>query len=198
MIDDKFIILAVLITLAGNINYIYHTIQGQTKPNRVTWFLWTLIPMITFSAMLSEGAETTALILTFASGFMPLMTFCASFFDKKAFWKINKFDYVCGTFSLVGIAAWIITQEGYLAIVFAIIADFLATLPTIIKSYKYPETESWPNFLGGSIYALIALLTFDEWTFATVAWPINVMAVCTVLFVLIRFRIGPRIASSRL
>ncbi len=196
MIDERFIILAVFIGFAGSANYIFNTLKGQTKPNRVTWLLWTLIPMVAFFAMLDKDVGITPLILTFVSAFIPLMTFCATFLDRKAFWKITKFDYICGALSLAGVAAWAVTQEGNLAIVFAIIADSLATLPTLVKSYKNPESESWPNYLCGAIYAFITILTIQEWTFASVAWPINIMVACTVLFVLIKFKIGPRLTSK--
>jgi hypothetical protein len=196
MIDERFIILAVIIGVGANLNYIYNTIKGRTKPNRVTWALWTLIPIISFFAMLSKDVEITPLIATFMSGFVPLLTLGASFLDKKAFWKISKFDYICGFLSLIGIAGWIITREGNYAIIFAIIADVLAAIPTFVKSYKFPETESWPNYLGGAISSFITLLTIKHWTFASTAWTLDILIMCSILFVLIKFRVGPSLQPA--
>lgn len=196
MIDERFVIIAVLIGLIGNFDYIYNTIKGRTKPNRVTWSLWALIPIISFSAMLSKDVGITPLILTFMSGFIPLMTLFASFLGKKAFWEITRFDYICGALSLLGVAGWILTGEGNVAIIFAIVSDVLATLPTLVKSYKFPETERWPNYLAGSFSGLVTLLTIDKWTFAAAAWPLDIFIICGVLFILIKFKIGQKFNLS--
>jgi len=44
--------IASLIAIAG---YIKDTLKGQTKPNRITWLMWAIAPMIAFSASASEG-----------------------------------------------------------------------------------------------------------------------------------------------
>lgn len=41
--------------LIGIASYIKGTIKGNTKPNRVTWLLWTIAPMIATVATLSGG-----------------------------------------------------------------------------------------------------------------------------------------------
>ncbi|HYF96492.1 MAG TPA: hypothetical protein VD947_00460, partial [Patescibacteria group bacterium] len=172
MIAEQFIILGVLINFLGSLHYVADTIKGQTKPNRVTWFLWTLFPMIAFAAMLEKDVGITPLVMTFMSGLMPLMIFVGSFVNKKAFWQITKFDLVCGALSLLGLTLWLVTQEGNIAIVFSIVADSLALLPTLVKSYKFPETESWSAFGGAAAASFITLLTVKTWTFAAVAFPV--------------------------
>ena len=195
MIAEQFIILAVLIHVIGTIGYMIDTLKGITKPNKVTWFLWALFPMIAFAAMLDKGAELPALIMVFMAGFMPLMVFCSSFINKKAFWKITRFDYICGFLSVFGLCLWLITREGNIAIIFSIIADGLALLPTLVKSYKFPETESWLLFSNVAISSAIVLLIIKDWTFASVAFPIYGFFACSTLFILIRFEVGPRLRS---
>jgi hypothetical protein len=98
--------------------------------------------------------------------------------------------------SLVGLILWLITQEGNVAIIFSIVADILALLPTLVKSYKFPETESWSAFGGAASAAFITLLTIREWTFAAAAFPVYIFAVCIILSVLIKFKIGPKLNLS--
>lgn len=78
-------------------------------------------------------------------GFTPLCIFIASFFNKKSYWKITKFDLLCGLFSIFGLVLWYITKEGNIAILFAIFSDLSAGIPTLVKSFKYPETENYLN-----------------------------------------------------
>lgn len=198
MIDERFIILAVVADLIGSGGYIIDTIKGSTKPNRVSWLLWTLIPAVTVAGMIEEKADKTALILTITFTIIPLLIFIASFINKEAFWKITKFDWLCGAFSLIGLAGWLLTGDGNLAIVFSIIADFLALLPTLKKALKAPDTESWLIYLLGTLAAFITLLTIQTWNFASVVFTVYLMLVCLLMFLVVRFQIGPRLRLKRL
>lgn len=173
MINENFVILGAFINLLGGISYIKDTLQGKAKPNRVSWGLWFVVAMIAFSAEISQGVGIQALT-TFMVGFAPLLIFLASFVNKKAYWKITKFDLLCGALSIIGIILWQITKMGNLAILFAIFADFMAGLPTIIKSYSFPETENWIEYMSSTISVTIAIFTFKSWTFAYYAFPLYI------------------------
>ncbi|MGB4956878.1 MAG: hypothetical protein WBO49_00330, partial [Candidatus Saccharimonas sp.] len=86
MIPEYFAIIGAVIASLGGLYYLYETIVGKAKPNRVTWLLWGLFPMITFVAQRSQGVEGLSWA-TFAAGFTPLLVVIASFFNKKAYWK---------------------------------------------------------------------------------------------------------------
>lgn len=193
MISENFIYLGALLNLIGSTNYVWHTIQGKTKPNRVTWFLWALAPMIAFSAMLGEGVSITAGLMTFMVGFGPLLVFIASFVNKKSVWKITKFDLVCGGLSLLGLVAWLVTRTGDVAIFFSIMADGLALLPTLVKALKEPETESYLVFLMGGISAAITLVAVNKWDFTHAAFPIYILVVCFLMAVIVKFQVGPKL-----
>lgn len=191
MINENFVFFGAFLNLIGSVNYVYNTIKGKTKPNRVTWFLWALAPLIAFSAMISEGIGRSA-VMTFMVGFGPLMVFIASFVNRKSVWKITKFDFVCGVLSLIGLALWAVTKNAALAILLSIVADGLALLPTLIKAWTNPETESHLVFMNGALSAFITMLTIKTWTFAEGAFPVYIFVVCTLLYVLIRFKLGNR------
>ena len=48
MIDERFVFLGALLSLIGNFKYILETVNGRVKPNRVSFFLWSLAPLIAF------------------------------------------------------------------------------------------------------------------------------------------------------
>ncbi|AKM81413.1 MAG: hypothetical protein UT13_C0001G0451 [Candidatus Pacebacteria bacterium GW2011_GWF2_38_9] len=189
MLDEKFIILGALISFYGGLTYLIDTIKGKTKPNRVSWFLWTLAPMIAFAAEIDKGVGLTSL-MTFMTGFNPLLIIIASFVNKKSYWKLNKMDYVYGSISLFAILIWQLTGEGNLAIFFAILADGFASIPTVVKSYRQPESESYKIFLFGMINAGITLLTIKSWTFAHWGFPVYIFLICVTIYSLVRFKLG--------
>jgi hypothetical protein len=144
------------INIAG-LSYLIATLKGTSKPNRVTWFLWTLAAFIAFTAEVKQGVGLPAL-MTFMVAFNPLLIFIASFANKKAEWKLGRFDYGCGALALLGIALWMLTSDANLAIIFAILADGIAGIPTIVKAYRFPDTENYLVYLFGGINAAITLL----------------------------------------
>lgn len=195
MLNANFVILGSLFNLIGSSGYVIDTIKGKAKPNRVTWFLWALAPLIAFSAEIQKGVGIASL-MTFMVGFGPLMIFIASFINKKSYWNIGRLDIMCGLLSVMGLLFWAITREGNLAIFFAIFADFLAGIPTVIKSYKAPETESYLVFLMAAISAAITMLTIKTWDFAHYAFPVYILAICLLLFILIKFKIGKKFQTA--
>lgn len=191
MIDEKFVIVGAVLNLIGSLSYLKDTIKGKTRPNRVSWFLWAAAPLIAFSAELNHGVGLPAL-MTFMVGFGPLLIFLGSFVNRKSSWKLTRLDMVCGALSVVGLILWQITGSGNLAILFSILADGLAGIPTIVKSWKEPESENWHVFFFGTVSAAITLLAINTWDFAHYGFPLYIFAICALLVVLIKFKIGTR------
>lgn len=192
MLDERFVIVGVIVNFMMAMGYLKSTLEGKTKPNKVTWFLWALAPMIAVSAELKQGVGLLVLP-TFISGFNPALIFLGSFLNKKSQWKIGKLDIICAALSITGLIFWKLTQIPNIAILFAIIADIFAGIPTLLKSYKYPETENSIAFSGGAFSSLIGLLTIKTWAFAYYAFPAYLFTICITLILLIKFKLGLKI-----
>jgi len=191
MLPSYFVIIGSLISVFGSLMYTVAIVKGKIKPHKVTLLLWSVIPFIAFFAQIKQGVGIQSL-LTFVSGFMPLVNFVSSFLNEDANWEITKFDLMCGFLSIVGIILWLVTKVGNLAILFSIIADSLAAVPTVVKAYKHPETElSW-TWLTSATGAALTLLTINKWSFANSSFAIYVVTVTMIVFVLVQFRIGIR------
>lgn len=189
MINEKFVIVGSILGLVGGLSYLIDVLKGKAQPNRVTWFLWATAPLLAFAAEIHKGVGLQSL-MTFSAGLNPLLVFIASFFNKKAYWKLKKSDYVFGSLALTGLILWKITGEGNLAIAFSILADGMAAIPTVIKSWKYPDTESSLIYGLSSVNALITLLTVKNWNFETYGFPVYFLSICATLFILIKFNLG--------
>src|SRR3989338_995897 len=146
MIDERFVILGVFIFFLGSIGYFKETILGKVKPNKVTWFLWSLAPLIAFFAQIKQGVGIQSL-LTFIVAFIPLIIFLASF-------------------------------------------------PTVIKSYKEPETENYVIYFTNAIAALVTLLTIKVWSFEQFAFPLYIFLITLLIAVLLKFKIGMLFAKK--
>jgi hypothetical protein len=170
------VVVGAIVQLLGILSYIKGTIRGETKPNRVTWLIWSIAPMIATVAAIASGI-TWAVLPVFMSGFGPFLVFLASFVNKKAYWKLETFDYLCGLFSILALVLWAISKEPVVAIVFAILSDFSAAIPTLIKSIKHPETESAAPYSTGMVNSLTSFFAIKLWTVSAYAFPVYLVLV---------------------
>ncbi len=155
----------------GGLSYVKATARGETKPNRMSWLMWAIAPFIGTAAALSDGV-TWAALPVFMVGFMPLFVLIASFKNKDAYWKLETFDYFCGACSVLALILWRVTHQPDIAIIFAILSDTFAAVPTLIKSWHHPDTESGEIYAAGLFGALTSFAAIHTWTFSSYAFPI--------------------------
>lgn len=193
MLPSYFVIIGTAIGSIGALWYLMETIRGNVKPNRVSFLLWSIAPLIAFAAEIQKGVGIQSL-MTFSVGFLPLTIFLGSFINKKSEWKLTRFDFTCGAFSLLGLILWLITNEGNIAILLSITADALAAVPTIVKSYHHPETETGWLWLAAATQGLLTVLTVVDWTLAHYAFPIYIFLLDLIIYVLVQFKLGKRLS----
>jgi hypothetical protein len=186
MINQNFVIVGFIIQCIGGMSYFVDTLKGKIQPNRVSWFIWSLAPLTAFAAEVAQGVGIRSLA-TFGVGFFPLLIFIASFFNKKAMWKLGRWDFVCGAISILGLLLWWMTKIGNIAIVFSILSDAFASLPTIAKSVTHPESESYSIYLTSLLSNALMLFTITSWDFATYGFSVYMVIICALLLAPIIF-----------
>ena len=195
MIDRHFAILGAVIAVTGSAGYALDTLRGRTQPNRISWSLWALAPLIAFAAELSEHVGLKSL-LTFAVGLGPALVLAASFVDARAYARVTTLDIICGVLALAALAMWALTGRGNVAIGFSILTDLLAAIPTLEKARRAPASESPKAFIGGAVGATLTLLTIrsQDWMFANFGFALYILAIDATLLVLI---LRPRVRAPR-
>jgi len=176
------VFVAVGLFLISTYVYVKSMLKGRVKPNRVSWLMWAVPPMIGFAAAVSTGAGLAG-VPVFMAGFCPLLIFVASFAVREAHWKLVKLDYACGVMSVLALALWVATSDPDMAVLFAILSDALASVPTLTKAWQFPETESpWP-YLTGVFGGLTSFLAITTWTLSQYAFPAYLIVIGCLLTV---------------
>lgn len=165
MLPDYIIYFTFLFYIPGYYFYLRDIVHGQNRPNLVSWFMWMLGPMLGAFFQVKAGAGLVALP-TFMAGFGPLVIVLFFIWHKNAYWKLTKFDILCGVFSLLALVFYIFTRNLGISILFAILSDALAFIPTFVKSWKSPENESVQPYLIGIATNALGLLIVKDWSFA--------------------------------
>ncbi len=196
MIDPRFVYLAAALSLVGAYGYIRDTLRGDTAPNRVTWSLWGVEGVLAFCVELQQHVGIAAL-MTLMLGLVPCSVVVASFRNSKSAWKLGPFDAVCGVVSISGLVFWAFVNEPTVALVSFVVADQMAALPTIRKSWLAPSTESPRLFFLGSTNCAITLLTLTKLTTAGVLFPGCILVADLIVGLLIVSDVGPRFRGEQ-
>ncbi len=166
MLPQYIVYITVFTSLFAGYFYIRDTLKGETKPNRVSWLIWFLAPILASIAQWQNGSGISSLPI-FMSGFVPLLVILVSFKNPNAYWKLNVLDYICLILSLFSLISLFYFKVGFWATLFAILADAIAFFPTYIKSWQAPDTETVGPYYSGSFNALLALITLNVVSFNT-------------------------------
>ena len=169
MIPEKIVYIAVLLNFIGHILYARSVVKQHAKPNLVSWVIWMIAPFLGAYFEIKAGAGISVLPI-FVAGLGSLIILSFAAFTKNGFWKIGTLDIYCGLFSLLALVFYAFTHNLGISILFAIISDALAAIPTVIKSWKFPETEMWAPYLLPIFSNIAGLLVVKDWSFSIYAF----------------------------
>lgn len=176
------VIVSVGVSLIGGIAYVRDMFAGKSKPNLVSWGLWALAPLIATGAAITSGADIWGTARVFISGFVPFSIFAFGLFVRQSYWKLTRFDLLCGLLSFIALGAWLIADAPVAAILLAIVADLLACVPTIAKGWKNPETETALTFLMGLTSSVITIPAIPVWNLENASFQLYLLLINLVLF----------------
>ena len=169
------VIISTLLMLWGGYAYFRDTLAGRTKPNRVSWFLWALAPLVSFSAAFSVDADIWASVRVLVGGVVPGVIFLGSFFNRKSYWQLTWFDWICGGLSLTALLFWQFASSPLIAVLLATAANTFASIPTFIKAWNFPETETRLIFINSFLSAVLIIPAIPVWNIANSAFQIGLM-----------------------
>jgi hypothetical protein len=170
-----FVILSALISIGGAYAYVRDTLSGKSKPNRVSWLMWALAPLIGTAAAFASDADFWATLRIFLAGLLPLLVFLASFVNPQSYWKLTSFDLMCGSLSLVALFVWGAVDSPRIAILLAAIGDGFASFPTLIKAWKYPETETGITYAAFLVSVVLVIPSIPVWNIENSAFQIYLL-----------------------
>lgn len=142
--------------------------KGKTKPERASWFIWSILLLIAFFAQLAEGG-TWSLMLTFADLTTVLVIVVLSYrYGVGGGTKLDIFSLVGAG---VGLILWYLTDQPLFAILITILIDFFAGLPTLVKAYIDPLSETFIAYFICATGALLGAFSVGENNFSLWVFP---------------------------
>lgn len=177
-------ILSAIIFIVGDLPYIKDTFAGKTKPQRVTWGVVFLLNSVGFANQYASGARNS-LWLFGAAVIITGIIFASSIkYGVGGYSRIDIFSLVA---ALSGIALWIMFDSALLSILANLFVAVIALIPTFIKAYATPESETNITWLLGAASALLASLSVGAIDFKLLILPVASTILQAVMAYLLYF-----------
>jgi hypothetical protein len=154
---EKYIgLLAGFVIGSAQVIYLINTVRRKITPSVLSWFGWAcLMGTSALSQIAVKGWQwnLTSLLCSTAGCFTiaAVAFFNKNYSFKKGDWKFLFFGLVC-----VGI--YLLSNDPWVTTVFAIIADAVLGIPTILKAYRDPASEKTPSWVLGVVSSILALV----------------------------------------
>jgi NAD(P)-dependent dehydrogenase (short-subunit alcohol dehydrogenase family) len=132
-------------------------------------------------AMYTEGF-TYGFVIVAANSLLCFFVAAFSIIRKVGVWKTSIFDYWFFIAGIIGIILWQVFNNPDLAITFAVIADLSFGIPTIIKIYKDPESETLFPWSMAALSGLTGLFAISYISYTEIVYPVYLSIYDTVAF----------------
>ena len=153
------------------IPYIRDIFRLKTKPQRVTWFIYTVMGSIAFFSQLAKGASNSLWL----PGVLTIGTFSVFLLSLKyGVGGFQKKDLIIIFIAAISLILWYFTKEAAIALYIVILIEAAGTFLTIEKAYKNPESETLISWLMSSLAGFFAFLAVGSLNIVLISYPLSV------------------------
>ncbi|MDB5164436.1 MAG: hypothetical protein JWL89_62 [Candidatus Saccharibacteria bacterium] len=163
--------LAAILNLLATWPYIRDILRGMVKPHAYSWAIWWVLVLITsFNQIQNKGGWSSLFLVSGAVAVT--LIFILSL--KYGFGNASRLDKVCLALAGVLVVYWITVHDTRLSTLMAVFIDAIGAIPTIIKTYKHPDTETYAPWVISSAATLAALLAVPRLDWVLIIYPIYI------------------------
>lgn len=182
MIRTVFLVISTFLPLISPIPYIRSILSGETKPHRTTRLVYLIIGLLTTSSLFASG-NRVAIWISAVSLLQAIVLFVLGLRYGMGGW--SKTDMACLILAILGIVAWQTTSDPLVGLYFGIAADFMGTVPTLIKTWKLPKSEEPIFYILDSMAGGFNMLALSGWTIGDFSYPLYLFLINALIAILI-------------
>ena len=173
-----------LFVLIGGIPYLKDIHERRVRPHVLSWTGWAFTTALGGSAMFASGS-TWATAILFANTALCVSIAGYSIVRKVGVWSTGPQDAIFFGLGILGLVLWQVLNEPVIALIFAILADLFFGLPTIIKTYKDPSSETPFAWAMASLSGLLSLFALRNFAFSEAAYPTYLFIYDSIVLLLV-------------
>lgn len=175
-LSTLFACLGVSVTLYGVFAYLKGIIKGSTQPRMASWVAWCTANTVFTIVAFGEGAWLAVGI----NGISSITNTVIIAMSLKKGVKLRPDDWIdwaCLTSSIFCVIVTVISPAKELGAITAMLANAIATIPTLRHAWNKPHEESWQFFaanVGAGSISVLGVIMATGLTFGSIAGPLMV------------------------
>jgi len=166
---STYIIISNIFLFIAYFIYEYSIFKKITVPHKTTRFLIMIILTLGTLSLYIQGDRVSIWLIGFSALHSTFIFFLSLKYGMGGW---SKFDIACLIIAILGIIIWQLTNNPAIGLYAMIIADFVAYLPTFIKTYKLPNTEYWLVYIFELFATTFTLLAIQTWEIQAYIYPL--------------------------
>lgn len=171
--------LAAGLSVLGFLPYILDTMRGRTRPERVTWAIWAVLSSISAAALWATGPSAA---LAFAVVQAGCTAFIATLALRFGTWRaVTRFDGCVLAGAAIGLGLWAMTDSAAYALAISIAVSAVGSLPTLLKAFIAPASETWSAWALLLVAGLLAVLAVGARDPVALAYPLYLVVLYTAV-----------------
>lgn len=189
-------VIASILAFIGNISYIKDVFKGRVVPHPYTWFIWSIVSLVTFFGQWQKGAGIGALPTAIAEAFTIIIFVYATYryivhvsLGKRdryrsasstlhpAIHPVQKVDHIYLIIALLGLIPWALTKDPTISVIIVVTIDVIAFIPTLRKAKVHPETEQPTLYAMNVTRHILGLFSLQAYNIATTLH--SIAMICT-------------------
>jgi len=103
-------------------------------------------------------------------------------------WSTTQYDYVFFGLGILGVILWQTFNAPLLAIILSVLADLFFAIPTLIKIYKNPKSESAISWIPYCVAGIFGLLSLGAFSLTEVLYPFYIFTLNFMVLIMILFK----------
>ena len=162
-------IVAAAIALIAYVPYVRDTMAGRTRPNRASWWIYTIVGTLGTWSSYKAGTPWMILMAPAIYAVASLVVALMAIRRGEGGWTV--LDRCCLGTAALSIVVWHWTGDPVLAVLMNSAADIAGSVPTMRKAWLEPRRENRVAWLLYLIANSLTLIAIPEWTLAQAVYP---------------------------
>lgn len=177
-------ILSFVLSFGATIPYVIDIIKGRARLARSTRIL--LLLLISVTLVVQSRAFTSGVLLLTIGELATQVVLCILSI-KHGMGGLTRLDIACYGGFIMSLSAYLLTSNAALSLTLLVVTSFIAFLPTIIKVWRDPTSDTWMVFVVGGMAAAAASLlahstnNYTELVFPTYIFIANALVALPIL-----------------
>ncbi len=162
-------ILSFVLAFGATIPYVFDILKGRARPARSTRVLFLLLMLVTLVVQ-SRDFTSWVLLLTIGELASQIIIFTLSI--KYGHGGLARLDKACYLAFIISLSAYLFTKNATLSLTLLVLTDLIAFVPTIVKIWRDPTSDTWIFFaVGGMAAALASFLSRNGNSYNEMVFP---------------------------